>query len=261
MRRMFFKLAMALVFFAGSLAADVPGGRKSVEPCLSGFTIASAAGGNKWPALDLIGRQALADATDPLEAVLGFSVAQVPIVTAGLPLPPAASPEKPSLVPPDSAGQADMAAVISRLKEIFEKEGVPQKWVWIAEVESGFDPQAESPAGAAGLFQLMPATAERFGLNIAPYDDRLMPEKSASAAAQYLKHLRKEFGSWSLALAAYNAGEGRLKRIMNDYGARTFEDVSRYLPAETRDYVPRVLAIVAQREDQSSRLSGIPGAF
>lgn len=153
---------------------------------------------------------------------------------------------------------ADMAAMIPQLKKIFAREGVPQQWVWMAEVESALNPRAISSAGAAGLFQLMPGTARRFGLRTTPSDDRMEPEKSAGAAAQYLKFLRQEFGCWSLALAAYNAGEGRVKEIMKKRKAHTFNEVERYLPTETRAYVPKVMAIVALRED---RLHGIPGAY
>ena len=139
---------------------------------------------------------------------------------------------------------------IPRLKKVFEEKGVPQKWVWMAEIESSFKPRARSSAGAVGLFQLMPDTARRFGLQTSPVDDRLHPEKNAGAAAQYLKFLRREFGCWALALAAYNAGEGRVRKIMKKRKARTFDEVQRYLPAETRSYVPKVMAIVALREDQ-----------
>lgn len=158
----------------------------------------------------------------------------------------------------DQTGGADMAAMIPRLKKIFVQEGVPHRWVWVAEVESALNAQAVSSAGAAGLFQLMPGTARRFGLQTAPVDDRMEPEKSAAAAAQYLKILHREFGCWSLALAAYNAGEGRVKEIMKKRKARTFSEVERYLPPETRAYVPKVMAVVALRED---RFHGIPGAF
>ncbi len=156
------------------------------------------------------------------------------------------------------SGRADMAAMMPRLKEIFAKEGVPQQWVWMAEVESALNPRAKSSAGAVGLFQLMPGTARRFGLRTTPLDDRMEPEKSAGAAAQYLKFLRQEFGCWSLALAAYNTGEGRVKEIMKKRKARTFNEVERYLPSETRAYVPKVMAIVALREDQ---FHGVPGAY
>ncbi|MFH1476111.1 MAG: lytic transglycosylase domain-containing protein [Verrucomicrobiota bacterium] len=154
--------------------------------------------------------------------------------------------------------RADMAAMLPRLKKVFVEEGVPQQWIWMAEVESTFNPQAISSAGAAGLFQLMPGTARRFGLQTTPVDERMEPEKSAGAAAQYLKILHREFGSWSLALAAYNAGEGRVREIMKKRQARTFNEVAPYLPAETRSYVPKVMAIVALRED---RLHGVRSAY
>lgn len=148
--------------------------------------------------------------------------------------------------------------MITRLKKVFEKEHVPQQWVWIAEVESSLNPRALSSAGAAGLFQLMPGTAQRFGLRTEPEDDRMAPEKSAVAAAQYLKILHREFGCWSLALAAYNAGEGRVKEIMKKRKARTYGEVERYLPAETQAYVPKVMAVVALRED---RFRGLAGSY
>lgn len=149
----------------------------------------------------------------------------------------------------------NVGKMIPRLKTIFKTEGVPEKWVWLTEVESGFDPRARSSSGAAGLFQLTPDTARRFGLRTFPFDDRFQPEKSARAAAQYLKFLHRQFGCWSLALAAYNAGEGCVSRTLQAHRARTFREVARHLPPETRVYVPRVMAIAALREDQSH---GIP---
>jgi len=139
---------------------------------------------------------------------------------------PGVSPE--ALDVAGRSARADMAAIIPRLKKIFMKEGVPQQWVWVAQVESALNPRAKSSAGAVGLFQLMPGTARRFGLQTAPVDDRMEPEKSAGAAAQYLKFLHQEFGCWSLALAAYNAGEGRVKEIMKRHKARTFEEVGEF---------------------------------
>lgn len=157
-----------------------------------------------------------------------------------------------------SVPKAERYYLISALKGIFRNEGVPHNLVWVAEVESALNPEAESSAGAVGLFQLMPATAERFGLQLFPIDDRKTPGKSAKAAACYLRQLRKEFGGWALALAAYNAGEGRVGRAMKSNNARTFHEVAPYLPSETRRYVPRVMAIMALREDQAR---GVPSAF
>ena len=108
----------------------------------------------------------------------------------------------------------------------------------MAEVESSFDPRARSPAGAAGLFQLMPATAKRYGLRTWPLDQRLRPEDSAQAAAKYLEYLHAHFKDWRLALAAYNAGEGTVKSSSERHKARTFDAIATHLPAETQMYVP-----------------------
>ena len=134
------------------------------------------------------------------------------------------------------------------LKAIFMAEGVPGELIWLAEVESAFNPHARSPVGAVGLFQFMPATAARFGLQTAPVDQRTDPQRSASAAARYLRLLHGQFADWPLAVAAYNAGEGRVGRTLRQQGGRTFEDIANALPVETRMYVPRVAAVIQHRE-------------
>lgn len=152
---------------------------------------------------------------------------------------------------------ADAAELVPKLKPIFRNEGIPAELVWLAEVESSFDPAARSPVGAAGLYQFMPATARRFGLQTAPRDERLVPERSATAAARYLKALYKQFRSWPLALAAYNAGEGRVGRLLNASSSKTFEAIQDSLPLETQMYVPKVLATVELRE--GTDLRSLPG--
>lgn len=144
---------------------------------------------------------------------------------------------------------ANAAKLISELKDIFEREGIPPELVWMAEVESSLNPLAQSPAGAVGLFQFMPATAERFGLNLRPQDERQNPVKSAKAAAQYLRFLHKRFGSWPLAIAAYNCGEGRLGKTLSLQAGKSFEEIASALPSETQMYVPKVLATVGLREN------------
>jgi membrane-bound lytic murein transglycosylase D len=151
---------------------------------------------------------------------------------------------------------ARAAALVPGLKSIFMAEGVPPELVWLAEVESSFNPEAKSPVGALGLFQFMPASAERFGMRLTPRDERLDPDKSARAAAQYLRFLHGRFGSWSLALAAYNAGEGRVGRTLRAQQASTFEEIAAALPNETRMYVPKVAATVELRE--GVRLNDLP---
>lgn len=148
---------------------------------------------------------------------------------------------------------------VPRLKPVFAEEGVPPEWVWLAEVESSFNPNARSPVGALGLFQFMPRTAESLGLRLEPRDERTDPDKSARAAARYLRELHRRFNDWPLVLAAYNAGQGRVAGLTRRHG-NSFEDISAHLPAETRVYVPKVLATVAEREGVNPRTLPAPSA-
>jgi membrane-bound lytic murein transglycosylase D len=125
---------------------------------------------------------------------------------------------------------------------------VPEALAWLAEVESTFNPRAHNPSGARGLFQFMPGTAREHGLRLRPFDERIDPEKSARAAASLLRHLHGTFDSWPLALAAYNAGEGCVRRTLRAGDATTFTEIADALPDETRLYVPRVLATLTVRE-------------
>jgi len=151
-------------------------------------------------------------------------------------------------------------ALIPRLKKVFQSEGLPSELVWIAEVESSLNPAARSPVGALGLFQLMPATARRFGLRTGFFDERKDPEKSARAAAQYLKFLYNAMGSWPLALAAYNAGEGRVGTLIKRKKQASFEGIANDLPLETQMYVPKVMALVSQRENTAAEKLPGPAA-
>ncbi len=136
-----------------------------------------------------------------------------------------------------------------RLKEIFAEEKMPRELVWLAEVESSFDPRAQSPAGAAGLFQLMPATARSLDLDVGLFnDERLQPEKNGRAAARYLRELHQRFGDWRLALAAYNCGPTRVADLLKKHRAKTYDGISPYLPVETQMYVPKVEATLRKRE-------------
>jgi membrane-bound lytic murein transglycosylase D len=140
------------------------------------------------------------------------------------------------------------AAYVARLKPVFAAQQVPPELVWVAEVESSFNPNARSPVGAAGLYQLMPATAKAQGLSLKPEDQRLDPERSADAAAKYLKYLYPKFKDWRLALAAYNAGEGRVRKLLERHQATSFDGVAQHLPAETQMYVPKIEAVLLKRE-------------
>lgn len=142
---------------------------------------------------------------------------------------------------------AAAATLMPRLRAVFAAEGVPPELAWLAEAESSLNPAARSPVGAKGLFQFMPATAEAMGLHTWLPDERTDPEKSARAAAQYLKKLHARFGNWALVLAAYNAGEGRVGRLLGAKGAKNYTAIADALPAETRMYVPKVCALIATR--------------
>ena len=152
-------------------------------------------------------------------------------------------------------GRATMEAGLQRsvrfremAQRIFKKEGVPTDLVWLAQVESGWNPYAYSWAAAKGIWQFIPSTASRFGLTQNYWlDERSDPEKSTTAAARYLKWLSTRYkGDWSLALAAYNTGEGNVDSAIARSGSRDFWRLHRggYIAQETRNYVPAILAVV-----------------
>jgi Transglycosylase SLT domain len=132
------------------------------------------------------------------------------------------------------------------LEPILQQEGIPVDVAALVLVESGGRTTAISPKGALGLWQFMPETARRYGLVVTPgLDERVDVVKSTHAAAHYLRDLYTQFGEWSLAFAAYNAGEHAVQRAMQR-GARDFDAMSsgHTLPLETRNYVPAVLSAV-----------------
>lgn len=143
---------------------------------------------------------------------------------------------------------ASASELVPPLKKIFSAQGVPPELVWIAEVESTFNPAARSPAGAVGLFQLMPKTAEHLGLKTQPQDQRLDPIKNGRAAAKYLKDLHNRFDDWPLAIAAYNGGEGRVSKLLKKSSSHNLDAISDNLPSQTQMYVPKVLATIRHRE-------------
>ena len=146
------------------------------------------------------------------------------------------------------------------LRSAFAAEGVPPEVAWLAEVESSLDPSARSPAGAKGLFQLMPVTARSLGLSTMLPDERANAEKSARAAARYLHTLHAKFGEWPLAFAAYNAGEGRVRRMLASRQGHKFSDIAAALSSETRMYVPKVCATIAVRTGVTPEKLAAPGA-
>jgi hypothetical protein len=129
-----------------------------------------------------------------------------------------------------------------RIEARLSAAGLPDDLKYLAVAESDLRPGAVSPAGALGLWQFMPATARRFGLAVnKQIDQRRLPEDLLEAAMVYLKSLHAAFGDWPLALAAYNAGEGRIVRAMSGQGVRDYSQLD--LPQETERYVYRIAAI------------------
>jgi membrane-bound lytic murein transglycosylase D len=143
------------------------------------------------------------------------------------------------------------------IQDVFRAEGLPLDLAYVPLVESAFKPDALSRAKAKGMWQFMRGTALENGLKHDWYiDERAEPEKATRAAAKYLKTLYAMFGDWQLALASYNGGPGRIQSaIKRSGGVKDFWRLSasrRYLPRETRDYVPLILAamIVARNPAQ-----------
>ena len=153
----------------------------------------------------------------------------------------------------------DAAELMPKLRAEFSAEGVPPELAWLAEVESSLNPNARSPSGAKGLFQLMPDTAKSLGLSTWLPDERTDPGKSARAAAQLLHKLQTRFGDWPLAIAAYNTGEGRVSRALAARKATTFAEIAPALSVGTRLYVPKVLATIALRTGVPPEKLAAPG--
>jgi membrane-bound lytic murein transglycosylase D len=124
--------------------------------------------------------------------------------------------------------------------------GIPEEFVWLPLVESGFKINALSRSRALGLWQFIPSTGYKFGLTRDEWiDERMDPVKSTHAAIAYLKELHSMFGDWLTVLAAYNCGEGRVLRVISRQKINYFDrfwDLYSYLPRETARYVPRFLA-------------------
>jgi membrane-bound lytic murein transglycosylase D len=144
--------------------------------------------------------------------------------------------------------------------ERLEARGMPHDLLYLAMIESGFDVHAVSSARAVGLWQFMAPTGQRFGLAIdRAVDERRDPVRATEAALDYLQVLHRQFGSWYLAAAAYNSGEGRVARAMRQqfgrvraHGEEDYYRIWDRLPRETRDYVPLMIAAARITKDPAA---------
>lgn len=122
---------------------------------------------------------------------------------------------------------------------------LPQDLVYVPMIESGFSPNAASPAGAVGMWQFIPETGRRYGLRVDWWlDERKDFHKATQAAIRYMSDLYRQFGSWYLVTASYNMGENGVRRLVNRYQTRNFWELSERgaLPQETSDYLPKIIA-------------------
>lgn len=133
-----------------------------------------------------------------------------------------------------------------------QEAGLPNDLVYLAMIESGYNERAYSRARAVGVWQFIKSTGRNYGLKINTYiDERRDPVKSTGAAVAYLGDLYREFGSWYLAVAAYNAGEGKIRRAIKKYKTTDFWEIAqgRYLKLETKRYVPKLIAAIIIAKD------------
>jgi membrane-bound lytic murein transglycosylase D len=132
------------------------------------------------------------------------------------------------------------------ITNVLSEAGLPQELAYLAMVESSFRPDAKSSEGAVGLWQFMPRTARMYGLRVDQWvDERRDPEKATRAALAYLKELHDYYGHWYLATAAYNAGPGTIDRALRSSRGKDFWRINTHISQETRDYVPKFIAIAA----------------
>jgi membrane-bound lytic murein transglycosylase D len=162
--------------------------------------------------------------------------------------------------------KGDIAAALGRGEQFLpmisaklEQRNMPQELAYLPLIESEYRTQARSRVSAVGLWQFMASTARNLGLSVGRKgDERTNAAKSTDAALTYLTELHDRFGSWYLAIAAYNAGPGTISKAMDKVLGRTtgtdadFYAISKKLPAETREYVPKLIAAARIAKDTSA---------
>jgi len=154
-------------------------------------------------------------------------------------------------VAPDDEKLARSGKYIPNMKVILQQRGMPTDLVYLAMIESGFNVKARSHAAAVGPWQFIKPTAKRYGLRVDSWvDERMDPNKSTVAAANYLSDLYAMFQNWELAAAGYNCGEDRVQNAIDKYQINDFWQISEFtLPKETKNYVPKLMAALIIARD------------
>lgn len=241
------------------LLEDARGALDSVEPATDdGRLLRDSLRSRVEHSLDALARRGYASAEQQPAAASGLDTTTVRLSSTP-PSPPSTAPSPIPVVMNDRVekwlqyfkgrGRSEMAKWLSRtgryrpmIETILAEEGLPQELFYLSMIESGLNPNAYSRAHAAGMWQFMSSRARMYGLRIDWWvDERRDPEKATRAACAYLKDLHDMFGSWDLALAAYNCGEGRVSRARK--GQPSCQDFwCLDLPRETDDFVPKFMA-------------------
>ena len=151
-----------------------------------------------------------------------------------------------------------MAKYEEMITRKIDARGMPRELIYLALIESNFNPTAKSPVKAVGMWQFMSPTAREYGLAVGRrVDERTNPDLSTDAALTYLTKLHKRFGSWYLAAAAYNSGQGTVSKAMRTVTGNTkgtdadFFRILSKLPKETQDYVPKLIATAKVGSDRA----------
>ena len=202
------------------------------------------------------------------EAVVKVAPSRAPVRTARVEgLPNLASASVDAWVKRFTSNPGSYATYLRRMNRYDDmisaklaRKNMPQGLIYLAMIESGFNPTAKSPVGARGLWQFMSPTARQYGLKVrGRVDERVNPARATDAALEYLSDLYDKFGSWYLAAAAYNTGQGRVARVMKQVTGSTkgtdadFYRIAHRLPKETREYVPKLIA--------AARIGSNPGQY
>ncbi len=175
-----------------------------------------------------------------------FSSSLLPDLTITIPLNPIVTPFVTSFLNKQSDSYSKMKVWGKSYFDLFDRilteNNLPSQLKYLSVIESNLKPSLISSAGAVGPWQLMSSVARSYGLKTGKVDDRKDFTKSTKAAAQMLNSLYKSLGDWLLVVAAYNAGEGRVRQAMKQAHSDDYWSVQKYLPLETRNHVKKFIA-------------------